>query len=384
MFPMISLTNSRIIGILGVFLITASMLLAGCLDDGGETKRIQLVKNGGQAMMDGLDSKTIDAMIGWEPWNANAIVGEKGYTYKNSSEIWAHHPCCALAADWDWYEDTANVDEILKRIAWVHLKTTTWINNAKPSISADHNEMISLATDFTGRSEAVVEYALLNIAFDHNIDSTGVKTYAQKLDEYGIFNEQKWEDSGFASTDTYVDSVLDDQYITWAVANSDKTAEEIALDSPVEIRFGYLTADLHQLSFWVAWKQGRFEDVNITVKESDSPQYPREFSNGGDEMKTGFKTNEIDVGFLGSAPAIIFGINENNFLEVSPYYKETTIKIIAGVNYEGSAIVIRSGLEVDSMKDLQGKTLAYPGPGTVQHFLVLMAAEQDGAKVQEV
>jgi NitT/TauT family transport system substrate-binding protein len=323
-------------------------------------------------------------MIGWEPWNANAIVGDKGYTYKNSSEIWDHHPCCALAADYDWYTATANADEILKRIAWVHMKTTEWMNAAKPTTAANHTEMINLATDFTGRSDAVVEYALLNVDFDHTIDSAGVKTYAQKLEEYGIYNEQKWEDSGFASTDAYVDSVLDDQYITWAAANSGKTAEEIKLDEPVEIRFGYLTADLHQLSFWVAWKQGRFGEVNVIVKESDSPQYPREFSNGGAEMKTGFKTNEIDVGFLGSAPAIIFGINENNFLESSPYYKETTIKIIAGVNYEGSAIVIRSGVEVDSMKDLEGKTLAYPGPGTVQHFLVLMAAEQDGAKVQEV
>jgi NitT/TauT family transport system substrate-binding protein len=380
---MVSLTKNRIIGILGVFVIAASMLLAGCLDEGGETKRIQLVQNGGQAMMDGLDAETIDAMIGWEPWNANAIVGEKGYTYKNSSEIWAHHPCCALAADYDWYEATANADEILKRIAWVHLITTNWMNEAKATTSDNHDEMINLAMDFTGRSEDVVEYALLNIDFDHSIDSTGVKTYAQKLEEYEIFNEQKWKDSGFASTDAYVDSVLDNQYLTWAVANSDKPIAEIALDSPVEIRFGYLTADLHQLSFWVAWKQGMFEGVNIIVKESDSPQYPREFSNGGAEMKTGFKTNEIDVGFLGSAPAIIFGINENDFLESSPYYKETTIKIIAGVNYEGSAIVIRSGVEVDSMKDLQGKTLAYPGPGTVQHFLVLMAAEQDGAKVQE-
>jgi NitT/TauT family transport system substrate-binding protein len=380
---MVSLTKNRIIGILGVFVIAASMLLAGCLDDGGESGRIQLVKSGGQSMMDGLDADTIDAMIGWEPWNANAIVGEKGYTYKNSSEIWDHHPCCALAADFDWYEDTANADEILKRIAWVHLKTTEWMNEAKPTTAENHDEMITLAMDFTGRSEEVVEYALLNIDFDHTIDSAGVKTYAQKLEEYEIFNEQKWEDSGFTSTDAYVDSVLDDQYITWAVANSDKNAGEIALDSPVEIRFGYLTADLHQLSFWVAWKQGWFEDVNVIVKESDSPQYPREFSNGGNEMKTGFKTNEIDVGFLGSAPAIIFGINENDFLEASPYYKESTIKIIAGVNYEGSAIVIRSGVEVDSMKDLEGKTLAYPGPGTVQHFLVLMAAEQDGAKVQE-
>ncbi len=381
---MVSLTKNRIIGIFGVFVITASMLLAGCLDDGGETKRIKLVKTGGQGMMDGMDAETIDAMIGWEPWNANAIVGEKGYTYKNSSEIWPHHPCCALAADYDWYEATANADEILKRIAWVHLITTNWMNEAKATTSDHHDEMINFAKDFTGRSEDVVEYALLNIDFDHSIDSTGVKTYAQKLEEYEIFNEQKWEDSGFASTDAYVDSVLDDQYLTWAVANSNKSIGEIALDSPVEIRFGYLTADLHQLSFWVAWKQGIFEGVNIIVKDSDSPQYPREFSNGGDEMKTGFKTNEIDVGFLGSAPAIIFGINENDFLESSPYYKETTIKIIAGVNYEGSAIVIRSGLDVNSMKDLEGKTLAYPGPGTVQHFLILMAAEQDGAKVQEV
>ncbi|MEE9150205.1 MAG: ABC transporter substrate-binding protein [Thermoplasmata archaeon] len=381
---MVSLTKSRIIGILGVFVITASMLLAGCLDDGEETQRIKLVKSGGQGMMDGMDADTIDAMIGWEPWNANAIVGEKGFTYKNSSEIWDHHPCCALAADNDWYVSVSNADEILNRVAWVHMKTTEWINDAKPTTSSDHDEMITLATEFTGRSEAVVEYALLNIDFDHSIDSAGVKTYAQKLEEYSIFNDQKWEDSGFANTDAYVDDVLDDQYITWAVANSDKTSEDIALDSPVEIRFGYLTADLHQLSFWVAWKQGWFEDVNITVKESNSPQYPREFSNGGDEMKTGFKTGEIDVGFLGTAPAIIFGINENDFLESSPYYKETTIKIIAGVNYEGSAIVIRSGLKVDSMKDLEGKTLAYPGPGTVQHFLILMAAEQDGAKVQEV
>lgn len=381
---MVSFTKNRIVGVLGVFVIIASMLLAGCTDNGGETQRIKLVKSGGQAMMDGMDADTIDAMIGWEPWNANAIVGEKGFTYKNSSEIWDHHPCCALAADNDWYITTANADDILNRIAWVHIKTTNWINSAKPSISADHDEMITLATEFTGRSDDVVEYALLNIDFDHTIDSTGVKTYAQKLEEYEIFNEQKWEDSGFASTDAYVDDVLDDQYLTWAVANSAKTSEEIALDSPAEIRFGYLTADLHQLSFWVAWKKGWFEDVNITVKESASPQYPREFSNGGNEMKTGFKTNEIDVGFLGSAPAIIFGINENDFLETSPYYKETTIKIIAGVNYEGSAIVIRSGLDVDSMKDLEGKTLAYPGPGTVQHFLVLMAAEQDGAKVQEV
>ena len=58
---MASLTKNRIIGILGVFVITAFLLFAGCFDDGGEAKRISLVQSGGQGMMDGLDAKTIDA-----------------------------------------------------------------------------------------------------------------------------------------------------------------------------------------------------------------------------------------------------------------------------------------------------------------------------------
>jgi NitT/TauT family transport system substrate-binding protein len=364
-------------------IVMAAMLSSGCFEN-GETKRIKLVKTGGQAMIDGLSQGTIDAMIGWEPWNANAIVEDYGYTYKNSSEIWSHHPCCVLAADYDWYTSTSNADEIMNRIAWVHMKTTEWMNDAKSATSANYTTLVNHAMDFTGRSQAIVEYALLNIDFDYTIGVDGIKTYAQKLDEYDIFSEQKWSDSGYSDTDAYVDDVIDDQYISWAINRASNTSEEIALETPIELRFGYLIADLHQLAFWVAWKEGWFNDVNVIVKESDSPQYPREFQNGGYEMKDGFKPGEIDVGYLGTAPAMIFGINENDFYETSPHYKETTIKIIAGVNYDGSAIVIRSGLDVDSMKDLEDKTLAYPGSGTVQHFLVLMAAEQDGAKVQEV
>ncbi len=366
-------------------IVIAAMLSSGCFEsDEGEVKRIKLVKNGGQAMIDGMQSGTIDAMIGWEPWNANAIVEGYGYTYKNSSEIWSHHPCCVLAADYDWYDSVSNADEIMKRIAWVHMKTTEWINEAKSSDSANHTNLINHAMSFTGRNEDIIEYALLNIDFDYAIGVDGIKTYAQKLEDYEIFNEDRWSDSGYSNTDVYVDDVLDNQYITWAMNHALNTSEEISLDEPVEIRFGYLTADLHQLAFWVAWDEGWFEDVNVIVKESSSPQYPREFQNGGYEMKEGFKLGEIDVGYLGTAPAMIFGINENDFTANSPHYLEATIKIIAGVNYDGSAIVIRSGLEVDSMKDLEGKTLAYPGSGTVQHFLVLTAAEQDGAKVQEV
>ncbi len=37
-------------------IVMAAMLSSGCIDN-GETKRIKLVKNGGQAMIDGLSSK---------------------------------------------------------------------------------------------------------------------------------------------------------------------------------------------------------------------------------------------------------------------------------------------------------------------------------------
>ena len=68
-------------------IVIAAMLSSGCFDDeDGEVKRIKLVKNGGQAMIDGMQAGTIDAMIRWEPWNANAIVEGYGYTYKNSSD----------------------------------------------------------------------------------------------------------------------------------------------------------------------------------------------------------------------------------------------------------------------------------------------------------
>ena len=125
------------------------------------------------------------------------------------------------------------------------------------------------------------------------------------------------------------------------------------------MRIGYLTADLHQLAFYVALKEGYFSEVGIDVVK-------REYANGVYEME-GFKLGEIDIGYLGSAPATLKRVND-----------DVPIRIIAGVNNEGSAIVAR---DASSIKQLAGKKVAIPGFGTVQDFLLRMAAERAGITI---
>jgi NitT/TauT family transport system substrate-binding protein len=290
-----------------------------------------------------------------------------------------------MAYDFDWYnsqgEERAN--EILNRVLWVHLKADQWINQAKNHDSKDHYKLLTLAEEFTHRDREVVELALQNIDFDFQIDISGMKVYAQKLAQYDIFSPKRWQEGGYESPADYVNSLVNDEYITWAIENQAKSPGEISLlkvpichpccppgiAKPIPIRFGYITEDLHHLAFYVAWKEGMFSKVGIEVKIAKEAGYP----NGALEMTQGFKLNKVDIGYLGISPALIHGINSNNFSR-----DDAKIGIIAGVNYNGSAIIAQEG--VNSIEDLRGKSVGFPGVGTVQHFLFLLASE-DKVKV---
>ncbi len=133
----------------------------------------------------------------------------------------------------------------------------------------------------------------------------------------------------------------------------------------VKVRLGYLTADLHQLAYYVAQKNGWYEEAGIEV-------IPVEYINGAFEMD-GFKAEEIDVGYLGTAPATIKHAN-----------LDIPIQILAQANNEGSAIVVGKDKGIKSVKDLKGKNIGIPGPGTVQHFLLLKALDQAGLEAKDV
>jgi NitT/TauT family transport system substrate-binding protein len=146
----------------------------------------------------------------------------------------------------------------------------------------------------------------------------------------------------------------------------------IALWNPApapNVRIGYLSQDLHQLALRVAIANGLFEREGINVALV-------EYANGAYEMD-GFLAGEIDMGYLGIAPALVKGINQ-----------DILVTILAAVNLEGSAIMV-SKLEYDSghvttIANLTGKGVLQPGPATVQNFLLRLALNQSGLSFSDI
>ncbi|MHA1653906.1 MAG: ABC transporter substrate-binding protein [Candidatus Thorarchaeota archaeon] len=139
--------------------------------------------------------------------------------------------------------------------------------------------------------------------------------------------------------------------------------------SPPTVRIGYLSQDLHQLALRVAVEKGWFDEAGIKVELA-------QFANGAYEMD-GFLAGQIDMGYLGVAPALTKSINQN-----------IEITILAAVNLEGSALMV-SKTEYDAgnvrnVSDLVGKIILQPGPSTVQNFLIRLALDQFGLSVDNV
>jgi NitT/TauT family transport system substrate-binding protein len=131
------------------------------------------------------------------------------------------------------------------------------------------------------------------------------------------------------------------------------------------VKIGYLRGDLHQLAFFVASEKEWYTEEGVDV----SPSF---YSNGVEEMDA-FASGSIDIGYLGIAPALLKRINA-----------QTSIKIIAAVNYDGSAIIVPVDSSISSISDLEGKAIGIPGYGTVQNILLNIALEQSGIAMNEV
>ena len=136
-----------------------------------------------------------------------------------------------------------------------------------------------------------------------------------------------------------------------------------------DVRIGYLSKDLHQLALRVALVKGWFEREGLNVKLV-------EYGNGALEMD-GFLAGQIDMGYLGVAPAMVKSINQ-----------EIDVTVLAAVNLEGSSIMV-SKTEYDAghvttIPDLVGKGVFQPGPSTVQNFLLRLALNQSGLSYDNI
>ena len=132
------------------------------------------------------------------------------------------------------------------------------------------------------------------------------------------------------------------------------------------IKIAYLQNDIHQLACWVALEKDFYKKQKIDVEVAGI------FKAGPEEMSA-FAARELDAGYVGEAPATTAVAN-----------KAARVTVLAQVNTEGSAIVIRTESNVQSITDLVGKGVAVPGHSTVQDFLLRKALVKFGVNPKEV
>ena len=117
------------------------------------------------------------------------------------------------------------------------------------------------------------------------------------------------------------------------------------------IRLGYLQSDLHHLPAFVALEKGFFADEGLKVAVGG-------IFRAGPEQMSAFAAGELDVGYVGLAPAATAALNG-----------VADITLLAQVNIEGSAVVCRPDT-YSTLAQLRGKTVAIPGHATMQDCLI--------------
>jgi len=123
------------------------------------------------------------------------------------------------------------------------------------------------------------------------------------------------------------------------------------ISRPQSVRLGYLLGDIHQLAVPVAVENGYFVQEGLDVSLIGP------FVAGPALMKA-FAAGELEVGYVGTPPALTHAA------------KGVDIQILASVNSEGSALIVRKG--IDKIEDLRGKSIAIPMVGSIQDILLRM------------
>lgn len=132
------------------------------------------------------------------------------------------------------------------------------------------------------------------------------------------------------------------------------------------IRVGHLRDDLHQLAYYVAKEKGYFEAEGLTIEEGGT-------FNAGPEEMSAFSAGDLDIGYVGAAPAVTFAGQGM-----------ADVRIVAQVNALGSALVVRAGMEAEDAASLRGRNVAVPGYSTVQDFLLRLSLEEAGVEAEDV
>lgn len=126
---------------------------------------------------------------------------------------------------------------------------------------------------------------------------------------------------------------------------------------------GYLPSN-HHSSLFVADAMGMYQKEGLKVQ-----MVP--FRTGSEIIDAANK-NQIDIGFCGITPV------------TSAIDKNSTVKVVAAVNEDGSGIVVANNSNITKPSDLEGKNVLEPGPGSVQDVIFRYMLMKDNISSSDI
>jgi len=132
-------------------------------------------------------------------------------------------------------------------------------------------------------------------------------------------------------------------------------------DGPLEVKIAYFPNITHSQAL-VMKDQNLLQDK---LGEEVNVEWIN-FNAGPDEITAMF-AGEIDMGYIGPVPAI------NAYIK-----SKGDMNIIAGATNAGAVLLTRSDLELSSVKELAGLTVAIPQLGNTQHLSLLNLLSENG------
>ncbi|HUT27954.1 MAG TPA: ABC transporter substrate-binding protein [Methanomassiliicoccales archaeon] len=305
-----------------------------------------------------LEAGIIDGAITWEPYASDAYLDGTASIYKWSDQIWSDHPCCVMVVDQDYLAENEN---IVLRVLKAHQVATDWILDSLQNPDGEnYTKLLDIGAEFSQRNTSVVASSLDHMQLTYEITDEfegWMKTITEKYINLTLIANGTLATRGYDDVDDFIDNYVDSSLQAQA-ADVEPSTTILNPDDPV--RLGYLLGDLHQFARVVAandtlWGEDKdlFEVYGVaTVTSTGGP-----YAAGGPEMDA-FASGLVDIGYLGSPPAILKHLNGG-----------VNTLIISQVNTVGSAIFVDPS--ITSLDDFNGKTIGTPGPSSIQHLMFL-------------
>lgn len=350
--------------LLTITLLLITLVLSGCIPQKPiaqtqpQSDPIYFVQTNAANMLKQLKTGEIDAFVAWEPIDAQAVTEGTARYLVQSGTLAPNHPCCILAL-----AGTEGDEDLGLALTWANVKAINFINNK------DNQEKITkYAMDFTGKEHTAVVEGLVHTKYVSFPDLHQFEAFYGGLRQTGALIKEP-KTLGYQDEQAFFQDFLKDKYVNRVNAELKKDPSWVppAVSSNSQVNLGYINQDLHDLPMYVALQEGYYSKAGLV---SGQNLKLKGYANGVAVMEA-FKVKELTASYLGIAPAVLKRLNDG-----------ISIRVISGANEEGSAIVVGKNSAIQSIKDLKGKTVAIPGVGTVQSYILDLAARQNNLRLQ--